>query len=128
MVNCEGITSEVKNIKVPFSLDSTLLKSLTKLGSQLICECTLMKIMSKPETVKYFDDAYNNMTIRYGDLKKQLADDIVTFVAPLRDRINELSHNDEYISKVAREGAEKARANAQKTIKEVREIIGFKHF
>ncbi len=89
---------------------------------------TLMKIMSKPETVKYFEDAYNNMTIRYGDMKKQLADDIVAFVAPLRDRINELSHNDEYIAKVAREGAEKARANAQKTIKEVREIIGFKHF
>ena len=89
---------------------------------------TLMKIVSKPETVKFFDDAYNDMSIRYGDMKKQLADDIVTFIAPLRDKINELSHNDEYIAKVAREGADKARANAQKTIKEVREIIGFKHF
>ena len=89
---------------------------------------TLMKIVSAPETVQFFDDAYNNMTIRYGDMKKQLAEDIIKFTAPIRERILELSADDEYINRVARMGAEKARESASKTIREVREIIGFKHF
>lgn len=89
---------------------------------------TLMKIVSIPDTVQFFDDAYNNMAIRYGDMKKQLAEDIIKFTAPIRERILELSADDEYINKVARMGAEKARESAQKTIREVREIIGFKHF
>ncbi len=88
----------------------------------------LMKIVSKPETVQFFDDAYNNMSIRYGDMKKQLAEDIIQVVTPFRERINELSSNDEYIKKVARMGAEKAHESASKTIKEVREIIGFRSF
>lgn len=89
---------------------------------------TLMKIVSASETVQFFDDAYNNMAIRYGDMKKQLAEDIIKFTAPIRERILELSANDEYINKVARMGAEKARESASKTVREVREIIGFKHF
>ena len=88
----------------------------------------LMKIVSKPETVQFFDDAYNNMTIRYGDMKKQLAEDMIQFVSPIRERIREISADDNYINKVARMGAEKARESARKTIKEVREIIGFKAF
>ena len=88
----------------------------------------LMKIVSAPETVQFFDDAYNNMSIRYGDMKKQLAEDIIQVVTPFRERINELSSNDEYIKKVARMGAEKAHESASKTIKEVREIIGFRSF
>ena len=88
----------------------------------------LMSIVSKPETVKFFDDAYNNMTIRYGDMKKQLAEDMIQFVTPIREKIREIDANDEYINKVARMGAEKARESARKTIKEVREIIGFKPF
>ena len=65
----------------------------------------LMKIVSTPETVQFFDDAYNNMNIRYGDMKKQLAEDIIKVVTPFRERIIELSNNDEYIKKVARMGA-----------------------
>ena len=83
----------------------------------------LMSIVSKPETVQFFDDAYNNMTIRYGDMKKQLAEDMIQFVTPIRERIREIDADNEYINKVARLGAEKARESARKTIKEVREIV-----
>jgi len=86
----------------------------------------LMKVVSTEDTVSHFDEAYNNCTIRYGDLKKQLAEDIVRFTAPFYEKINELSKNDAYIKKVIDMGAEKARANAQKTVREVREIIGFR--
>ncbi|MBE0652136.1 MAG: tryptophan--tRNA ligase [Bacteroidales bacterium] len=87
---------------------------------------TLLKVVSKPDVVQYFEDQYNNCSIRYGDLKKQLAEDIVAFTKPFGERIKELSSNDEYLRKVMNLGAEKARANAQKTMREVREIIGFR--
>jgi tryptophanyl-tRNA synthetase len=89
---------------------------------------SLMKVVSSAETVQYFDDQYNQCNIRYGDLKKQLAEDMVIFTAPIRERILELYANEAYISKVAKTGAEKARESAGKTIREVREIIGFRHF
>lgn len=88
----------------------------------------LMEIMSKPETYNYFSEAYNNRQIRYGDMKKQLAEDIVTFTEPLREKIKEISDNKEYLRKVVNMGKEKAQASAAQTIREVREIIGYKAF
>ncbi|MBR8784639.1 Tryptophan--tRNA ligase [Porphyromonas levii] len=86
---------------------------------------TFLEIVSTPETYKHFDEAYNNCSIRYGDLKKQLAEDINAFCAPIRERILELRSNTDLLERVAREGAEKARANAKITVDMAREIIGF---
>lgn len=88
----------------------------------------LMKIVSAEDTVKHFDDLYNNCQIRYGDFKKQLAEDINIFTTPIRERIDEINANDEYLRQVIKNGSEKARESAVKTIKEVREIIGFRKF
>ena len=88
----------------------------------------LMKAVSAPETLQYFEDQYQNCAIRYGDMKKQLAADMIAFVQPVYERILELRDKDDYIRKVAREGAERARESASKTIREVREIIGIKSF
>lgn len=89
---------------------------------------SLMKAVSKPDVVDYFNDQYNNCTIRYGDMKKQLAEDIINFTEPFREKISELSSNDEYINKVMNIGAEKARISARKTIADVRQIIGFRNY
>lgn len=89
---------------------------------------TIMEFVSGPDAVKHFKEQYNNCTIRYGDLKKQLAEDLVVFMEPVKSRIEDILANDEYLSKVAREGAEKARVSAAKTLREVRELIGFKPF
>ena len=89
---------------------------------------SLMNVVSTPETVAHFDGLYNTCQIRYGDLKKQLTEDMITFTAPFRERITELAGNDAYLRKVVNMGAEKAHESAAKTIKEVREIIGFKAF
>lgn len=89
---------------------------------------TIMDIVSERSTVEHFKEAYNNCSIRYGDLKKQLAEDVVKHVAPIRERILDIRQNDEYLAKVARLGAEKARESASKTVREVREIMGFKSF
>ncbi len=87
---------------------------------------SLLEVVSKPDVVEYFDDQYNNCNIRYGDLKKQLAEDMIIFTEPFRERIAEISANQEYITKVMNMGAEKARISAQATMRLAREIIGFR--
>ena len=88
----------------------------------------LMKVVSTPDTLVHFDDLYNRCEIRYGDFKKQLAEDMVLATEPVRSRIQEISEDEEYISKTIKLGAEKAQESARKTIREVREIIGLKKF
>jgi tryptophanyl-tRNA synthetase len=88
----------------------------------------LMKIVSAPDTIAHFDELYNKCQIRYGDFKKQLAEDMIVFNSPIRERIEEISKDSDYLRKIANLGAEKARESARKTIKDVRELIGFKPF
>ncbi len=89
---------------------------------------SLLKLVSSEDIVRQFEDLYADCTIRYGDLKKQLAQDMETFIAPIRERIKQVEADDDYLSKVARQGCEKAMESASKTIREVREIIGFRPF
>ena len=89
---------------------------------------TMMEIVSEKETYDFFNEKYNNCEIRYGDMKKQLAEDINKFCAPIRERILDMAANTEYLDKVARMGAEKARESASKTLNEVRQIIGFRPY
>ncbi|MGV6946384.1 tryptophan--tRNA ligase [Sphingobacterium kyonggiense] len=84
----------------------------------------LMKVVSTADTLTHFDELYNKCEIRYGDFKKQLAEDMVLATNDVRSRIEEINKDDAYIAKALKLGAEKAAASAQKTIKEVREIIG----
>ena len=86
----------------------------------------LMKVVSAPETLAFFDDQYNNCQIRYGDMKKQLAQDMISFTEPFRERIKELLSDEDHLMRVRKLGKEKAQESAIKTIREVREIIGFK--
>ena len=87
---------------------------------------TLMDVVSSKDTYDYFNEKYNNCEIRYGDLKKQLAEDIINFCSPIRERIMEYAANPDNLDKVAAAGAEKARASAVATMKEVRKLIGFR--
>lgn len=89
---------------------------------------TILRIVSTPEVVKHFEDKWNTCEIRYGDLKKQLAEDIIAVTSPIRDRILQIQNDEAYLHKVTIEGREKARESASKTLKEVRKLMGFKNF
>ncbi len=89
---------------------------------------TLLKIVSTPEVVKQFKDAYNDCTIRYGDLKKQLATDICKHTLPIREKIETIYNDEAYLSQVVKRGTELARESAQATMKEVRKAVGFRSF
>ncbi|MCH5319588.1 MAG: tryptophan--tRNA ligase [Paramuribaculum sp.] len=89
---------------------------------------TLLELTSTPEIVKHYRDAYADCSIRYGDLKKQLAEDILKVTLPIRERILDLQGDDAAISKALRIGAEKARERASKTLAEVRHTMGIRKF
>jgi tryptophanyl-tRNA synthetase len=89
---------------------------------------TIMRVVSTDEVIAHYEEKWNTCAMRYGDMKKQLATDIIGVTTPIRERILELEKDDDYLRKVAREGAEKARENASKTIADVRKIMGFKSF
>ncbi|MFM8432451.1 MAG: tryptophan--tRNA ligase [Bacteroidota bacterium] len=86
----------------------------------------LMEAVSSAETLAYFEEQYATMKIRYGDMKKQLAEDMIRFTEPLREKIKVLSADDAFIHKVAKMGAEKARESARKTVAEARHAIGIR--
>lgn len=89
---------------------------------------TILRIVSTPEVVQHYEGLWDSCAIRYGDLKKQLAEDIIKVTTPIRERILEIEKDDAYLRKVTLEGAERARESASKTIQEVRQIVGFKPF
>lgn len=89
---------------------------------------TLMELVSTPDTVQHFRQAYADCSIRYGDMKKQLAEDILKITLPIRERILELRQDEEYLGRVMRQGAERARETAAKTLADVRQIMGIRKF
>ena len=89
---------------------------------------TLLKLVSEPETVQYFDEKWNDCSIRYGDLKKQLAADICKVTLPIRDRIESITSDADYLRKVTEMGREKARASAKATLALAKEAVGLKRF
>lgn len=88
----------------------------------------LMRLVSTEEVWKKFDTDFNSGNIRYGDMKKQLAEDMVAFIAPIRERANHLYQDQQYLRQVIEMGAAKARARAGETILQVREMMGLKYF
>jgi tryptophanyl-tRNA synthetase len=60
----------------------------------------------------------------YGDAKKMLLDKINAFFGPFRQKRKELAAQPDYVEEVLRKGAQKARAEAQKTMELVRLAVG----
>ncbi len=87
----------------------------------------LMGLVSDPDTLSFFDQQYDAGTIRYGDLKKQLAEDMVAFISPFRNRIEDVLKNEELLNRAMKTGQEKAKASASVTVREVREVIGIRY-
>jgi tryptophanyl-tRNA synthetase len=88
----------------------------------------LMKLVSTADTVQKFEEDYNNCTIRYGELKKQLGEDMVKFISPIREKVNAILADEKYLQRVMEQGAEKARNSAAATMQLVRQAMGLKYF
>lgn len=88
----------------------------------------LMELVSEPTTITQFEEAYRGCNIRYGDFKKQLAEDMIRFMAPIREKAAQLQKDKGYLEKVMKQGAEKARASATATMEIVRKAMGLNYY
>ena len=61
-------------------------------------------------------------------MKKQLGEDMVKFVRPIREQADAIRHNEAYLAEVMEKGAAKARKSAVATMEIVREAIGLKYY
>jgi tryptophanyl-tRNA synthetase len=89
---------------------------------------TLLELVVSPEVVRKFEDDYQSGTIRYGDMKKELAEGMVAFIAPIRKKAEAIRNDLPYLRRVMEQGADKARASGQETLKLVREAIGLNYY
>lgn len=88
----------------------------------------LLKIVSEGAVWDKFEADFNNCSIRYGDMKKQLAEDMIKFIAPIRTRTEAIRNDQKYMKEVMEQGAAKARASARATLQLVREAVGLKYY
>lgn len=88
----------------------------------------LMQQVSAADVVKSFEKSYHDQTIRYGDMKKQLAEDMVSFIAPIREKARELQQDQAYLNRIMKAGAGKARASAAQTLQLARKLIGIEYY
>jgi tryptophanyl-tRNA synthetase len=87
-----------------------------------------MNLVSADDTVAQYDEAFNNCTIRYGDMKKQLAEDMIRFIGPVREHVKEILQDEAYLKNIMKTGAEKATSNAEATMEIVRTSMGLRYF
>lgn len=88
----------------------------------------LMNLVSNRETVSAFEKAYDECSIRYGEMKDQLADDMIKFIAPIRTKSESIRNDSAYLKEVMEKGAEKARKSARATMEKVRESMGLNYY
>ena len=88
----------------------------------------LMKLVCAEDVIKKFERDYDNCTIRYGDLKKQLGEDMVAFISPIRQKVNSILKDEKYLHRVMEQGAAKARRSAAATMNIVRKSIGLEYY
>ena len=88
----------------------------------------LLQLVASSDVVSKFEADYAAGTIRFGDMKKELAEGMVAFIAPIREKAESIQNNEPYLRRVMEQGAEKARASAQETLKLVREAMGLTYY
>jgi tryptophanyl-tRNA synthetase len=88
---------------------------------------TLFSLVSSKENLVKFEYDFNHCQIRYGEMKKQLAEDLIRFIKPIREKATALQQDPGLIEGILIEGARKARLSAASTLMEVRKALGFKY-
>jgi tryptophanyl-tRNA synthetase len=126
-----NITDDLETIKSKIAkMPTDSGKGEIDLSSEISREHSLFGVLAfvelfqGKEKAEEYKKLYSGDGIRYGDLKRELAEAIYEELKPLQQKRKELESNPEYVNKVIKEGAEKARAVAAQTLKEVKEKMG----
>jgi len=84
----------------------------------------LLKLVASAEELAEWDKKYRQGGMGYGDAKKRLVELLIEYFRPYRQKRAELEQNLDYVNKVLKQGAEKAAAVANVTLKRARKAMG----
>jgi tryptophanyl-tRNA synthetase len=84
----------------------------------------LLKLVASPEELAQWERRYRNGGMGYGEAKKRLAELMIDYFRPYRQKRAELESNMDVVDAVLREGAERARAAALPTLLKARQAVG----
>jgi tryptophanyl-tRNA synthetase len=88
----------------------------------------LLNLVSPKDIVEKYDRDFNTCVIRYGDMKEQIAEDLIRFIGPVREKTNAILKDKEYLDAVMKKGAAKARESAGATMKLVKKAMGLDYY
>jgi len=84
----------------------------------------LIEIFAGKVRAEHYWEARRQGTIKYSEMKPELADAIIKELSPIQKRRKEIS--DEEVKKILEAGAEKLKTEAQKNIQDIKEKMGLK--
>jgi tryptophanyl-tRNA synthetase len=84
----------------------------------------LLKLVASPEELTDWENKYRSGGTGYGEAKKRLAELIIEYFEPFRQKRAELANNIDHVKKVLADGAARAKAVASQTLAKAREAVG----
>jgi tryptophanyl-tRNA synthetase len=84
----------------------------------------LLKLVASQEELAQWDKRYRSGGMGYGEAKKRLAELLIEYFRPYRQKRAELEKNIDNVKRVLADGARRARAVARQTLDEVRKAVG----
>jgi tryptophanyl-tRNA synthetase len=84
----------------------------------------LLKLVASPDELGEWEKKYRSGGMGYGQAKKRLAELVIEYFQPFRQKRAELENNTDYVREVLANGARRARAVAAKTLAEARKTVG----
>ena len=84
----------------------------------------LLKLVAAPDELAEWDQKYRNGGLGYGTVKKRLAELLIEYFTPYRQKRAELGNNLDFVETVLKAGAERARTVARQTLEKVRSAVG----
>lgn len=88
----------------------------------------LLKLVSDEETIQFYSNSWMDCTIRFGDLKNRLSNDVINWIHPIREKIFQFENDPQYLKDVLNDGARRAALSANETIKITKELLNIKYF
>lgn len=84
----------------------------------------ILKLSAPPEVYAQFEGEYEAGTLKYVKLKEAVYEHLMAKLRPIRERRRELERDPEQVKRILQEGAERARAIAVESMREIRKLVG----
>jgi len=87
----------------------------------------IYSLLLNKEEKKELESRFDNPGLRYGDVKKELADRIIDFFQPYSEKREYLENHKDYVTQVLKDGAQKASLTADKYLTTARTAMGLNY-